>query len=130
MKDIKSEDMRKLLEFMYRGEVNVSQSSLSDFLKTAEALKIRGLTEGCDNSNGESSPGTSSTTNSKINNITRSQDAAENSGGNHHNTTSECTSNRKRRRVSNSSNDDVDPLLTNHQVCASCTETALLFRIK
>ncbi|CAG7821318.1 unnamed protein product [Allacma fusca] len=110
MKDIKSSDMKALLSFMYRGEVNVSQSSLSDFLKTAEALKIRGLTEGSDNSTGESS----GTSGSKVNtsNNSRSHESGENSGGNH---TNECTPSRKRRRVSNSSSDDVDPLLTNHQ---------------
>jgi hypothetical protein len=59
MKDIKCSEMKALLSFMYKGEVNVSQSSLSEFLKTAEALKIRGLTEGSE-SNGD--PSTSSTT--------------------------------------------------------------------
>ncbi|KAL5285238.1 fru family protein [Megaselia abdita] len=37
--------MRSLLDFMYKGEVNVGQSSLPMFLKTAESLQVRGLTD-------------------------------------------------------------------------------------
>jgi hypothetical protein len=33
--------MRSLLDFMYKGEVNVGQSSLPMFLKTAESLQVR-----------------------------------------------------------------------------------------
>lgn len=40
--------MRSLLEFMYAGEVNISQVQLAAFLHTAEALKIRGLAESSD----------------------------------------------------------------------------------
>ncbi|XP_012272922.1 zinc finger protein chinmo isoform X2 [Orussus abietinus] len=36
-------DMAALLEFMYRGEVHVSQESLSSFLKAAECLQVKGL---------------------------------------------------------------------------------------
>lgn len=34
-----------MLEYMYRGEVNVSQEQLDSFLKVAESLKIKGLTD-------------------------------------------------------------------------------------
>ena len=34
-------NMASLLEFMYRGEVHVSQESLSSFLKAAECLQVR-----------------------------------------------------------------------------------------
>ncbi|KAG5896893.1 hypothetical protein JTB14_033531 [Gonioctena quinquepunctata] len=36
-------NMSALLEFMYRGEVHVSQDSLSSFLKAAECLQVKGL---------------------------------------------------------------------------------------
>jgi len=45
IKDLKYEDVESLLHFMYNGEVNVAQESLDSFLKSAESLKIRGLTE-------------------------------------------------------------------------------------
>ncbi|XP_037955674.1 sex determination protein fruitless-like isoform X2 [Teleopsis dalmanni] len=45
LKDVRYSEMRSLLDFMYRGEVNVGQSSLPMFLKTAESLQVRGLTD-------------------------------------------------------------------------------------
>ncbi|XP_072375852.1 longitudinals lacking protein-like, partial [Diabrotica undecimpunctata] len=36
-------NMSALLEFMYKGEVHVSQDSLSSFLKAAECLQVKGL---------------------------------------------------------------------------------------
>ncbi|XP_058809003.1 zinc finger protein chinmo isoform X2 [Phymastichus coffea] len=38
-----AQNMAALLEFMYRGEVHVSQESLSSFLKAAECLQVKGL---------------------------------------------------------------------------------------
>lgn len=35
-----ADNMSALLEFMYKGEVHVSQESLSDFLKAAESLQV------------------------------------------------------------------------------------------
>ncbi|KAI5713897.1 hypothetical protein M8J76_007350 [Diaphorina citri] len=45
LKDIPYVDMRSLLDFMYRGEVSVDQDRLTTFLKVAESLRIKGLTE-------------------------------------------------------------------------------------
>lgn len=38
-------DLHALVEFIYHGEVNVHQRSLSSFLKTAEVLRVSGLTQ-------------------------------------------------------------------------------------
>ncbi|XP_071440958.1 uncharacterized protein [Hetaerina americana] len=43
MKDMRHRDLRALVDFMYRGEVNVSQEELASLLRAAEALQIRGL---------------------------------------------------------------------------------------
>ena len=43
LKDTSAEDLRAVIEFVYNGEVNVSQSQLASFIKTAEMLQIRGL---------------------------------------------------------------------------------------
>lgn len=45
LKDVPYADMRSLLDFMYRGEVSVDQERLTAFLKVAESLRIKGLTE-------------------------------------------------------------------------------------
>lgn len=45
LKDVRFIDLKALIDFMYRGEVNVSEDQLSAFLKTAETLKVKGLVE-------------------------------------------------------------------------------------
>lgn len=45
LKDIQFEDLRAIIHFMYSGEVNVSYTQLAPLLKTAEALKVKGLTD-------------------------------------------------------------------------------------
>jgi len=45
LRDICYDDLFSLLQFMYNGEVNVAQDQLNSFLKSAESLKIRGLTD-------------------------------------------------------------------------------------
>lgn len=44
LKDVKFTDLKVIIDFMYYGEVNVSQDELPHILKTAEALKIKGNT--------------------------------------------------------------------------------------
>ncbi|KAL1129321.1 hypothetical protein AAG570_013850 [Ranatra chinensis] len=43
--DVKYDELKAILEYMYRGEVNVLQEQLARFLKAAEALQIKGLTD-------------------------------------------------------------------------------------
>ncbi|XP_047740463.1 longitudinals lacking protein, isoforms H/M/V isoform X27 [Hyalella azteca] len=43
LKDINSEDLEALLNYMYVGEVNVVQEKLAGLIKAAECLKIKGL---------------------------------------------------------------------------------------
>lgn len=43
LKDIHSEDLESLLNYMYLGEVNVVQEKLSSLIKAAECLRIKGL---------------------------------------------------------------------------------------
>ncbi|CAG0918633.1 unnamed protein product [Notodromas monacha] len=45
LRDVGYKDMRALLDFMYRGEVSVSQDCLDRLLKVAESLRIRGLAD-------------------------------------------------------------------------------------
>lgn len=45
LKDTPYEDAVAIVEFMYKGEVNIAQSQLQSLLKTAENLKVKGLTE-------------------------------------------------------------------------------------
>lgn len=46
LKDASEETLRNLLIFIYRGEVEVQEPHLNDFLKFANTLQIKGLTHG------------------------------------------------------------------------------------
>ncbi|XP_061716702.1 broad-complex core protein isoforms 1/2/3/4/5 isoform X5 [Cydia pomonella] len=48
LQDVAFTDLHALVEFIYHGEVNVHQRSLSSFLKTAEVLRVSGLTQNDD----------------------------------------------------------------------------------
>ncbi|XP_046456910.1 protein tramtrack, beta isoform-like isoform X1 [Daphnia pulex] len=43
LKDVSFPNLRALVDYMYKGEVNVAQEQLVSFLQTAEALDIKGL---------------------------------------------------------------------------------------
>ncbi|KAK4296459.1 hypothetical protein Pmani_031040 [Petrolisthes manimaculis] len=45
LKDMKFIHVSQLVNFMYRGEINITQDMLSGLLKTAETLKVKGLAE-------------------------------------------------------------------------------------
>lgn len=51
--DIKADDLKLLLNFMYEGEVNVAQDNLNSFLALAERLQVRGLTSNNRTANGQ-----------------------------------------------------------------------------
>merc|ERR1711962_315166 len=56
LKDVRYDEMKALLEFMYRGEVSVDQENLSPLLKVAEGLKIKGLADVNESHAGISTP--------------------------------------------------------------------------
>ncbi|XP_037940937.1 protein tramtrack, beta isoform-like [Teleopsis dalmanni] len=45
MKDVTFAEVKCLIEFMYKGEINVEHAQLASLLKTADDLKIKGLAE-------------------------------------------------------------------------------------
>ncbi|RZF39462.1 hypothetical protein LSTR_LSTR000983 [Laodelphax striatellus] len=45
LKDVKFQELKSMMDYMYRGEVNISQDQLATFLKAAESLQIKGLTD-------------------------------------------------------------------------------------
>lgn len=46
LKDVKFEELKSMMDYMYRGEVNVAQDKLNTFLRAAESLQIKGLSDG------------------------------------------------------------------------------------
>ena len=50
--DVKADDLKLLMNFMYEGQVNVAQEHLTNFLALAERLQVRGLTSTDNNKNG------------------------------------------------------------------------------
>ena len=49
LKDVKFNDLKAIIDFIYSGEVNIPQDQLNSLLKTAETLKIKGLADFGDN---------------------------------------------------------------------------------
>ncbi|XP_058795893.1 sex determination protein fruitless isoform X16 [Phymastichus coffea] len=45
LKDVKFKELKAMMDYMYRGEVNISQDQLTALLKAAESLQIKGLSD-------------------------------------------------------------------------------------
>ena len=58
LKDVEAAHLELLLTYMYRGEVNVEDCELAEFLKTAAGLQVRGLTESQTNTTNSTSSNT------------------------------------------------------------------------
>ncbi|XP_065208872.1 longitudinals lacking protein, isoforms H/M/V-like isoform X2 [Planococcus citri] len=59
LKDVKFQELKSMMDYMYKGEVNISQDQLGQFLKAAESLQIKGLTDGGGGENDAKDVGTS-----------------------------------------------------------------------
>lgn len=57
---MKFQELRAMMDYMYRGEVNISQDQLAALLKAAESLQIKGLS---DSRGGGSGGGNNNSTN-------------------------------------------------------------------
>ena len=71
MRGVKSDDLLAIMDFVYKGEANVSQENLSSFLSIAEELQLKGLVMGKTENNPEQFqvdlPSECSTTNTNAN---------------------------------------------------------------
>lgn len=59
MRDVKWSELKAIVEFMYKGEINVCQDQISPLLSIAEMLQIRGLAEVNNEQSEETAPSTS-----------------------------------------------------------------------
>jgi len=59
LKGVHLSEMQSILDFMYHGEVSVSQDNLNNFLSVAEDLEVKGLTQKQSSENKESSKSSS-----------------------------------------------------------------------
>ncbi|XP_034938672.1 protein bric-a-brac 2 isoform X26 [Chelonus insularis] len=60
LKDVKFKELKAMMDYMYRGEVNISQDQLAALLKAAESLQIKGLSESKTGGSGSTSNKTDS----------------------------------------------------------------------
>ena len=51
LKGVKHKELLSILNFIYKGSVNIAQEELSSFLSVAEELKVKGLTQSQSNTN-------------------------------------------------------------------------------
>ncbi|XP_048004729.1 longitudinals lacking protein, isoforms H/M/V-like isoform X2 [Leguminivora glycinivorella] len=86
LKDVSFADLRTMVDFMYCGEVNVTEEQLPQVLDTAKHLKIKGLTE---------MPETTSLTRSQANELQSQGDSLD---SNRHSASPAASPNTKRKR--------------------------------
>ncbi|CAG2111353.1 unnamed protein product, partial [Medioppia subpectinata] len=98
LKDMRLEDLKAIINFMYCGEVNVSQNQLAALLKAAEVLRVKGLTEVNDKQTAESLTTPNTSANAKTSNDTLSAITTPT------NSSSGCLNRKKKRRRGNHSN--------------------------
>ena len=99
LKDMRLDDLKAIINFMYSGEVNVSQSQLGALLKTAEVLKVKGLTEVNDKQTDSLTvPNTSNNTNNNNNKVSTESPSQQTT------VSTACLSRKKRRRRGNHTN--------------------------
>lgn len=80
--DMKFAHLKTLLDFMYRGEISIDERDLSDVLKVAEALSIRGLSSfESDDEDSEKSSEPGPSTNNSQNAPSTSTSSSSNQGG-------------------------------------------------
>ncbi|KAJ8686854.1 hypothetical protein QAD02_022648, partial [Eretmocerus hayati] len=65
LKDVKFKELKAMMDYMYRGEVNISQDQLTALLKAAESLQIKGLSDNRTGGTGTSTSKTESTRSAK-----------------------------------------------------------------
>lgn len=100
LKDMKFQDLKAIVNFMYYGEVNVSQSQIGGLLKTAETLQIKGLTQiNNDQQNGNQSP---KLENQSQNNSGQKQDVLSTSSS-----SSPCSKRKRRKRANRSKAEEI-----------------------
>lgn len=114
MKDVKFEQLKAMLDYMYRGEVKISQDQLGTFLKAAESLQIKGLSDGT--SKYESQPKHKSTSDSKTLRPSSKTDEDRTSIN-----ISPTHRQKKRRHPSGSFDGPVSEENSNDQLCESST---------
>lgn len=69
LKDIKIEDLKAIIDFMYKGEVNISSAQMGNLLKTAETLRVKGLTVANDDKNESEIPSQQPPTSNNSNDV-------------------------------------------------------------
>ncbi|XP_076335880.1 uncharacterized protein LOC143239029 isoform X2 [Tachypleus tridentatus] len=111
MKDMNYKDLKAIIDFMYHGQVNVSQDQLSTLLKTAQSLKVKGLAEVEDKEQGEKD---GTIFHEMVPKISRAPQQNTLTESHHHLMEAASVNRRKRgrpRRRSGSSHSDVEELL-------------------